>query len=134
MSAPRKAYYTVPAAAKLLDVSPSTIWRWIQGGHLMAYRVGPRTIRIRRDDLETLVRPAGQGRRERHADASQRGLEAQASKLGNARVENVWFGYSAQRVRRALRKAAGALVGVNRDELLADIHAARQQQSHGRSA
>lgn len=51
-------YYTVPQAAKLLDVSPATVWRWIAAEKLSAYRVGPRVIRIRKQDLETVIKPA----------------------------------------------------------------------------
>ena len=51
-------YYTVPQAAKLLDVSAATVWRWIATEKLAAYRVGPRVIRIRKQDLETVIKPA----------------------------------------------------------------------------
>ena len=56
-------YLTVGEAAKALKVSPSTVWRWIQSERLAAYRVGLRTIRIRREDLEALAKPirAGSG-------------------------------------------------------------------------
>ena len=51
-------YYTVSEAARMLDVSPSTIWRWIQADKLRAYRVGPRTIRLRQEDLAAIIQPA----------------------------------------------------------------------------
>jgi excisionase family DNA binding protein len=51
-------YVTVAQAAKLLGVSPSTVWRWIDGRKLPAYRVGPRGIRIREEDLQAAIRPA----------------------------------------------------------------------------
>jgi excisionase family DNA binding protein len=51
-------YYTVAQAAKVLDVSPSTIWRWIKAGKLPAYRVGPRNIRIKKADLPRIITPA----------------------------------------------------------------------------
>jgi excisionase family DNA binding protein len=51
-------YYTVTQAAKVLDVSPSTIWRWIKAGKLPAYRVGQRTIRIKKADLPRIITPA----------------------------------------------------------------------------
>ena len=51
-------FYTVPEAARVLDVSPVTIWRWIEAGKLPAFRVGPRNIRVRRDELEAMIRPA----------------------------------------------------------------------------
>ena len=46
--------------------------------------------------------------------------------------QDLWRHYNADRVRQALRASAGALRGVNRDELLADIHAERAQDSRGR--
>jgi hypothetical protein len=49
-------------------------------------------------------------------------------------AEDIWAGYDANKVKAALRQSAGALRGVDRDELLADIHAAREQDSHGRPA
>jgi len=45
-------YYTVSQAAARLGVSRITIWRWIRDGHLPAMRLGPRTTRIKREDLE----------------------------------------------------------------------------------
>jgi excisionase family DNA binding protein len=51
-------YATVPEAARLLRVSIPTVWRWIDSGHLPAYRVGGRSIRIRTADLASMVRPA----------------------------------------------------------------------------
>lgn len=50
-------YYTVPQAARTLQVSATTIWRWIQAGKLPAFRVGDRNIRIRKEDLETVIQP-----------------------------------------------------------------------------
>jgi excisionase family DNA binding protein len=58
-------YVTVAQAAKLLGVSPSTVWRWIDARKLPAYRVGPRGIRIREEDLQAAIRPA----RERTEDS-----------------------------------------------------------------
>lgn len=51
-------YYTVSEAARILDVSPSTVWRWIEADKLPAYRVGPRAIRIKKQDLAAVVQPA----------------------------------------------------------------------------
>jgi excisionase family DNA binding protein len=51
-------YYTVAEAAKELDVSPSTVWRWIEARRLPAYRVGARKVRIKKDDLQLVVRPS----------------------------------------------------------------------------
>jgi excisionase family DNA binding protein len=52
-------FCTVAQAAEQLGVSVSTIWRWIESGHLPAVRVGPRAIRIRRRDVQATLQPAG---------------------------------------------------------------------------
>lgn len=54
-------YVTVPEAARMLGVSPSTIWRWIDRGDLPAARIGRRRVRIRRDSLGSVIRPARPG-------------------------------------------------------------------------
>ncbi|MGI8549330.1 MAG: helix-turn-helix domain-containing protein [Dehalococcoidia bacterium] len=48
-------YLTVAEAAKLLKVSQSTVWRWINRGEVPAYRVGQRRIRLRRDELAKII-------------------------------------------------------------------------------
>lgn len=53
------ALLSVSQAAEHLEVSPSTIWRWIEAGKLPAYRLGRKKIRIRRDDLEQMLQPTG---------------------------------------------------------------------------
>ena len=50
-------WLTTAEAAKTLKVSPLTISRWIKQGRLAASRVGPRAVRIRRDDLEGIMSP-----------------------------------------------------------------------------
>src|SRR4051794_13157819 len=45
-------YYTVSQATARLGVSRISIWRWIRDGHLPAMRLGPRTTRIKREDIE----------------------------------------------------------------------------------
>ena len=52
-------YFTVAEAARELDVSPSTVWRWIAANDLPAYRVGGRKIRIRKQDLQRVLQPVG---------------------------------------------------------------------------
>jgi excisionase family DNA binding protein len=44
-------YYTVAEVAEILNVSHSTVWRWIRAGKLRAYRVGSRNLRVRSRDL-----------------------------------------------------------------------------------
>lgn len=53
---------TIPEAAAALKVSPVTISRWLKQGRLPAYRMGPRAVRIRREDLTDVLKPSG------HAD------------------------------------------------------------------
>lgn len=45
---------------------------------------------------------------------------------------NIWTHYNPQRVRAALQISAGALQGINREELLSELAAQRSQQSSGR--
>lgn len=47
---------TIAQAAERRQVAPKTIRAWIAQGYLKAYRIGPRTIRIKADDLEELGR------------------------------------------------------------------------------
>lgn len=44
-------------AARLLDCSPRTVRRFIASGRLPGFRVGPRLLRVRRSDLESLLQP-----------------------------------------------------------------------------
>lgn len=46
---------TVSEAARVLKVSRITLSRWLKDGRLLSYRVGPRAIRIRRDDLRAVM-------------------------------------------------------------------------------
>ena len=52
-----KRYCTVSSAAKALEVSPSTIWRWVEACRLPSYRVGPKRIRIKKEDLDCVIQP-----------------------------------------------------------------------------
>jgi excisionase family DNA binding protein len=48
---------TIAVAAQYADVHPVTLRRWIAAGRLPAYRVGPRLLKIDRDELEEIIRP-----------------------------------------------------------------------------
>ena len=50
--ADQRGYYSVSQVATLLGVNRVTVWRWIRTGRLPASRVGTRTTRIARGDLE----------------------------------------------------------------------------------
>ena len=110
-------FYSVPEAARLLDVSAATLWRWITARRLRAYRVGPRRIRVRRDDLEALVQPT---------------LGREAAPPKSEEPQDIFANYEPERAREALRKSAGVLAGVDRDALLADIHATRKKADRNR--
>ncbi len=56
-------YFTVAEAATFLQVSQSTIWRWIEHDDLPAYRVGQRRVWVKKADLERLVTPARSSRK-----------------------------------------------------------------------
>lgn len=47
-------------AAQHYGVSVRTLRRWIQIGRIPAYRFGQRQLRVKRRDLDALVRPLGQ--------------------------------------------------------------------------
>jgi excisionase family DNA binding protein len=47
---------TVQQSAKVLGCSEATIRNWIREGRLRAYRVGPKFLRIKANDLEKTVR------------------------------------------------------------------------------
>ncbi len=47
-------------------------------------------------------------------------------------AEDIWGAYDPAKVTQALAASGGALTGVDRDELLADIRAQRGQNSQGR--
>ncbi|HEY8286233.1 MAG TPA: GAF domain-containing protein [Chloroflexota bacterium] len=54
-STDERDYFGIAQAADLLGVSRVSVWRWINAGYLPAARLGQRTTRIRRQDLEWLL-------------------------------------------------------------------------------
>lgn len=113
-SAQRKAspeeYYTVPEAATLLKVSPSTVWRWIEAGRLPAHRVGLRGIRISREALESVVTPS-----------------RRKEKMKEAVREPLWAGYDPRKVEEALASTAGSWRDLDPDALIAELYRAREE-------
>lgn len=51
---------TVDETAAYLKISKGTVWTWCRAGQLPAIKVG-RQWRIRREDLEEMMRPGLQG-------------------------------------------------------------------------
>ncbi len=107
-----REYYTVPEAATLLRVSRSTIWRWIEAGRLRAYRVGPRNVRIKREDLEDAVTPV------RLKDAA---LEKER--------KDIWKGYDPKKVHETLMKTAGSWSHLDCDAIIDYIYRGREEGS-----
>lgn len=60
---PLLAEITMPLedAAKLYDVTTTSIRRWISAGKLRGYRFGDRRIRVVVEDLEAMFTPLGPG-------------------------------------------------------------------------
>jgi excisionase family DNA binding protein len=52
-----RSYYSVSEVAAMLGVSRVSVWRWISSGKLPVSRVGHRTVRIKREDLQQVIRP-----------------------------------------------------------------------------
>lgn len=99
-------FMTVADAARFLKVSRVTIHRWLKQGHLRAYHVGPRTVRIRRQDLQRAIVPT-------HALESVVDLEARPIATSLAAVPPL----TAEEIRRARK----TMVEANRlgEEILA---------------
>ncbi|MFI5266542.1 MAG: ATP-binding protein [Chloroflexota bacterium] len=57
-----RAYYNISQAAAVLGVSRVSVWRWIRDGDLPAVRLGHRTTRIKREDLEGVLLRLGSKR------------------------------------------------------------------------
>lgn len=48
---------TIETAADMLATSPRTIRRYISSGDLPGYRIGPRQLRVKREDVAALLIP-----------------------------------------------------------------------------
>lgn len=44
-------------ASEYADVNPKTIRRWIAAGHVPAYRMGPRLLKVDLNELDAMLRP-----------------------------------------------------------------------------
>jgi excisionase family DNA binding protein len=122
---PDNDYVTVPEAATLLMVSPSTIWRWIGQGELPAYRFGRRRVRVKRIDLNRMIAPARATHRSRTNGPNHHSVAA----LDLADPEDIWKGYDPAAVRKALREVAGTLSEAEAEEAIAALYRARAEGS-----
>ncbi|MGE3842423.1 MAG: helix-turn-helix domain-containing protein [Vicinamibacterales bacterium] len=57
LAADRKTYITQQEAADILGVTDRTIRNMAAQGRLRAYRLGPRMIRLRLDEVEAALQP-----------------------------------------------------------------------------
>jgi hypothetical protein len=72
--------------------------------------------------------------KEKHPIVVERAGHLYRVELQGKVTQDIWAGYDPGRVRDALKRSAGALSGVDREKLVADIHAQRGQDSRGRPA
>ncbi len=107
-----------------------TIW-WgspQERDHEMA--VEPRRMQF--DEFASNLRTVFEGLTREHG-AIIVAKEGQLYRVEAEEVEpSIWDNYDPERARQALHASRGALRGVDREQLLADIHAQRTQDSHGR--
>ncbi|MEV6098654.1 helix-turn-helix domain-containing protein [Nocardia sp. NPDC051981] len=57
MRVPSSQLMSLRDAAAFAQVDIKTIRRWIDGGHLTAYRMGPRLLRVERSELLAVAKP-----------------------------------------------------------------------------
>jgi excisionase family DNA binding protein len=98
----RGRYYTVAEAARKLKVSHSTVWRWIEAGTLPAYRVGPKTIRIKEQDLKHVIAPVTPATKGKRAVATRGALASADPASGRALAAPRLTPLAAADVRRRL--------------------------------
>ncbi|MBI2862742.1 MAG: helix-turn-helix domain-containing protein [Chloroflexi bacterium] len=104
----RREYYTVSEAARLLEVSTATVWRWIDAGELTAFRVGRRKIRIKREELYRLIRPA-------------------RPEKGDMEKEREPTEPKSKRLKEKLLSLAGVWSDLDADRLIEEIYKARHE-------
>ncbi|HXF74091.1 MAG TPA: helix-turn-helix domain-containing protein [Actinomycetota bacterium] len=52
----RVELYTVPEVGRILKVSRSLAYELVKRGAIRSVRIGPRTVRVRREDLDEFLR------------------------------------------------------------------------------
>lgn len=117
-------YVTVSEAADILQVSQSTIRRWIREDRVPTYRLGERRVLLKRTDLDRLITPMHNGK-EQH---EQRDLIARLTPEQRARGLAVVT--ELERLHREMLDERGGKPFPNS---LALIHDARDQRSRERS-
>jgi excisionase family DNA binding protein len=117
-------FCTVAEAAALLGVSVSTVWRWVDSGKLAAFRVGPKSIRIRRTDAEAAVQPVSPRIRPAHMntfvdiESASRPLTREESERGRsalAAADKLREGMLKRRKGKPLSDSAAIIADARRD-------------------
>lgn len=65
MSYNKAMWLTVEEGASYLRVHPQTLRRWIKAGKVKAYRINRRTIRVKKEDLDSFIEREGRSSRGR---------------------------------------------------------------------
>lgn len=52
-----ESWMTLDEAAEYLRVTRSTLYRWMKASKLRSYKLGDRAVRVKRKDLDALLRP-----------------------------------------------------------------------------
>lgn len=65
-----KRFHTIPELARVLNVSRTTMYNWINAGELVVTRLSAGTVRIADDDLEAFIRSRAE-RAAREAEAKR---------------------------------------------------------------
>jgi excisionase family DNA binding protein len=106
--------------AELLRVSEVTVARWLKQGRLRAYRVGPRAIRVRREDVERLLTPIAETSDVRMEEPSEPDWRERALRpLTPEEVERRWeWLKQADEIRRELREQRGGVPFSDSAELI----------------
>ncbi|MBI2761847.1 MAG: helix-turn-helix domain-containing protein [Chloroflexi bacterium] len=96
---------TIAEATHLLKVSRVTLHRWLRDGRLPAYQVGPRAVRIRRADLQAMMRPAHGGEMTKVKPVQSRPVQTTILPLTDEDAQRGLAALQASRVRLARMRA-----------------------------
>ncbi|MGH2584585.1 MAG: helix-turn-helix domain-containing protein [Dehalococcoidia bacterium] len=114
---------TVAEAAQTLRVSTTTMRRWLRLGRLPSYKIGRQSIRIRRENLDRVVRPA-------QPTAGPAEKETPKSSIRRLTEEEVRRGYEAlEASRRLLERMRARRGGQPFAESWPMIREAREERS-----
>src|ERR671924_48248 len=106
-----RSYYSISQAAALVGVSRMSIWRWIRAGRLPVARLGHRTSRIRREDLEQLLAErAGATAHLRMVEADAAGITTEEGADGQSALPSSWRGMGASEHVVQFYEAGDALI------------------------